>query len=212
VSPRDAAAEDGTSRSEGVAAPAGTAGVGVLAVVDAGVDPAVPAPGAPEGVAAEADDDVGIDVRPKTELGAVVAVVWDAAARVGEPNEKPTLPALGGDDPSLPPGTTPNPNDAGVGDDPVPKANGDGFAGVEPNVPPKMLLGGGNEGNALSFSFSLSLSSADFVVVDAPNMLLGPDEVVVSEKSFVVLGREKENVAGASTDEASLSFSLSFSS
>jgi len=29
----------------------------------------------------------------------------------GDPNEKPTLPAFGGVDPSLLPGATPNPND-----------------------------------------------------------------------------------------------------
>jgi len=113
----------------------------VLAVVDAGVDPAVLTPPVPAAVA-EADVEV-VDAAPKTNPEAVVDVVWDDRARDGDPNEKPTLPALGGVNPSLPPGATPNPNEAGVVDDvDVPKVNGDGFAG-EPNGPPNMLVGGG---------------------------------------------------------------------
>jgi hypothetical protein len=115
----------------------------VLAVVDAGVDPAVLIPPVPAAPVAEADVDV-VDAAPKIDPEAAVAdVVWDERARDGDPNEKPTLPALGGVDPSLLPGATPNPNEAGVVDDvDVPKVNGDGFAG-EPNGPPNMLLGGG---------------------------------------------------------------------
>jgi hypothetical protein len=119
----------------------------VLAVVDAGVDPAVLTPpifaaAAPAGVpVAEADVDV-VDAAPKIDPEVVEDVVWDDRARDGDPNEKPTLPALGGVDPSLLPGATPNPNEAGVVDDvDEPKVNGDGFAG-EPNGPPNMLLGG----------------------------------------------------------------------
>jgi hypothetical protein len=183
------------------------AGVGVLAFVDAGVDSVVPPAAAPVDV---------IDANPKTEPGAAVVVVDVVVCddvRDGEPNEKPTLPALGGggDDPSLAPGDTPNPNCAGVAADAaVPKVNGDDF-GDAPNDPPNRLLGGA--GAALSFSLLslLSFSSADFV--DAPNMLLEPEgPVVASLKSFVPGAMEKENGAGGGTDEAGFSLSLSFSS
>jgi len=203
----------------GTAVPGAGAGVGALAFVDAGVDSVVPPAAAVEADAPRAD--VGaIDAKPKIEPGAAVDV--DGACDEvcdGEPNEKPTLPALGGggDDPSLPPGETPNPNCAGVAADDaaVPKVNGDDFEGV-PNGPPNMLLGGA--ATALSFSLLsllslLSFSSADFDVVDAPNMLLEPEEpVVVSLKSFVPGARAKENGTGGGADEADLSFSLSFSS
>jgi len=132
----------------------------VLAVVDAGVDPAVLTPPAPAAAAApgvavavaEAADVNVVDASPKTDPGAAadadVAAVRDDGARDGDPNEKPTLPALGGVEPSLLTGATPNPNGAGVADDGAPpKANGDDFAG-EPNCPPNMLLGGGSDGSA----------------------------------------------------------------
>jgi hypothetical protein len=180
-------------------------GVGVLAFVDAGVESVVPPAAAAAAPGADVD---GIDAKPKTEPGAAVDVVVDVACddvRDGEPNEKPTLPALGGggDDPSLPPGATPNPNCAGVAADAaVPKANGDDFEGV-PNGLPNMSF------SLLSLLF---FSSADFVVVDAPKMLEPEEPVVVSLKSFVPGARFKENGAGGGTDEAGLSFSLSFSS
>jgi hypothetical protein len=90
----------------------------------------------------------------------------------------------------------------------VPKVNGVDFEGA-PNGPPNKLLGGGAA--ALSFSL-LSFSSADFVIVDAPNMLEPEEPVVVSLKSFAPGARAKENDAGGGVDEAGLSFSLSFSS
>lgn len=86
--------------------------------------------------------------------------------------------------------------------------NGDDFEGA-PNDPPNTLLGGA--GPALSFSL-LSFSSADFIVVDAPNMLEPEEPVVVSLKRFVPGVMVKENDAGGGVDEAGLSFSLSFSS
>jgi hypothetical protein len=136
----------------------------VLAVVDAGVDLAMltpPAPAAAPGAAvavAEVADVNVVDASPKTDPGAAadadvdddndVAAVGDDGTRDGDPNEKPTLPALGGVEPSLLTGATPNPNGAGVADDGAPpKANGDDFAG-EPNCPPNMLLGGGSDGSA----------------------------------------------------------------
>jgi len=210
VSPRVAAA---------AAAAAGGGGAGVPSVVDAGVDPAVLVVGA--GAPPAGADDV--DVKPpKTEAEAPAPAPAAAAdeddERDGEPNEKPTLPALGGvDDPSLPPGATPKPNCAGVvvvvvivvdgddGDAAALKVNRDGFAG-EPNGPPKTLLGGGSDG-----ALSLSLSSTDFVVVAELNMLpLDPEELAVPPKSFAPGARAKEN--GAGVDDAGLSFSLSFSS
>lgn len=195
------------------------AGVGVLAFVDAGVDSTPVVPAVLPAAAAAATPE--LDVKPKTGPEAA-AVVVDVApcddVRDGEPNEKPTLPALGGggDDPSRAPGATPNPNCAGVAaDGGVPKVNGDDFEGA-PNGPPKMLA----TGAAAAFSFSLLslsslllFSSADFDDDDPPNMLLeleGP--VVVSPKIFDPGAREKEYGAGDGADEASLSLSLSFSS
>lgn len=109
------AAEEGASKSVGTAVAGAGAGVGVgvLAFVDAGVDSAVPA--VPPAVAApatpRADVDI-VEVEPKTEPVVVVDGVACDDVRDGEPNEKPMLPALGGggDDFSLPPGETPNPN------------------------------------------------------------------------------------------------------
>lgn len=203
------AAEEPASRN---AAEAGAnAGVGVLAFVEAGVDstvPVVPTVLPPAAAAPEADG------KPKTEPGAVAVVVEVVPCddvRDGEPNEKPTLPALGGggDDPSLAPGETPKPNCAGVAADAaVPKVNGDDFEEGAPNGPPNMLLTGAVA--ALSFSLLLSFSSADFVV-DPPKMLPELEEpVAVSPKIFDPGAREKANGAGA--DEAGWSFSLSFSS
>jgi hypothetical protein len=205
VSPRDAAEED-PSRSAGTA----VAGAGVLALVDVGVDSAVPpVPPAGAGAAApEADVDV-VDPKPKIELGAPVDVVAceEVPVREGEPNEKPTLPALGGggDAPFTPPGATPKPNCAGVAADAAePKVNGDAFEGT-PNGDPNVLLGG-------AAAAGLSFSSADLIVVEAPNMLLEPDKLVVaSPKSFALGAREKPNGPGGGADEAGLSFS-SFSS
>jgi hypothetical protein len=186
----------------------------VLAFVDAGVDPAVlsppvPAAGAP--VAAEADAVIIVDVEPKIDPEVVadvvvVVVVWDDGARDGDPKEKPTLPALGGVDPSLlPGGTTPNPNGAGVVEvAAVPKANGDGFAD-EPNAPPDMMLGSGSDDDS---AWPFSLSSADFVVVTEPNMLLGAPEELVASWNNLVPGATLK----AKGPEAGLSFSLSFSS
>lgn len=132
----------------------------MLAVVDAGVDPAVLTPPAPAAAAPGAAVVVAevVDASPKTDPGAAadadvdddndVAAVRDDGTRDGDPNEKPTLPALGGVEPSLLTGATPNPNGAGVADDGAPpKANGDDFAG-EPNCPPNMLLGGSSDGSA----------------------------------------------------------------
>lgn len=216
---------EGPSRNPDVDAAAG-AGPGVLAVVDAGVDavvlappPApVPAPAAP---VAEADVDI-VDGKPKSGPGAVAdvdididVVVADDEPWEGDPNEKPTLPAFGGLDPSLLPGATPNPNDAGVVDAVAPpKENGEDFEG-KPNGavggPPNMLPGCSG-GNSPAWSF-FSLSSADFVVA-APNMLIEPPKeppvVVVSPNNFEPGAMLKEKGAGA--DEAGLSFSLSFSS
>ena len=204
------AAEEPASRNAAVAG--ANAGVGVLAFVDAGVDSTVPVvPAVP--AAPEADVDV-VDGKPKTEPGAVVVVVDVVPCddvRDGEPNEKPTLPALGGggDDPSLAPGATPKPNCAGVAADAaVPKVNGDDFEGA-PNGPPNKLLTGAVA--ALSFSLLLSFSSADFV--DPPNMLPAFEEpVAVSPKIFDPGAREKANGAGGGADEAGWSFSLSLSS
>ena len=204
MSPRVAPADEGTSRCVPV-------GAGVLAVVDAGVDPAVlppPVPTATAGVpVADADAEVDADVvgaAPKTNPEPIAEVVV-VVVRDGDPNEKPTLPALGGVDPSLLTGATPNPNGAGDADDTAPpKVNGDCFTGV-PNGPPNMLLGGGRSGSAWSFS----LSSVDFVA--APNMLLGaPEELVASGNNFVPGAMLKEK--GDDPNEVCLSFSLSFSS
>lgn len=207
VSLRDAATEEDGSRSADTAL-AG-AGAGVLAFVDAGVESAVPPPAGAAGPVVDADP------KPKTEPGAVVDVGACDEVREGEPNEKPT-PALGGggDDPlAPPPGATPKPNCAGVlADAAEPNANGDGFEGTTNGVPPNMLLGGVAAAAGLSFSSLslLSFSSADFVVVEAPNMLLEPDKLVLAPpKGFAPGAREKAN-GGA--DEAGLSFSLSFSS
>lgn len=198
---------EGTSRSPGVD-PAAGAGAGVLAVVDAGVDPVVLAP-PPVPAAPVTDADV-VDVadeKPKSDPGAAAVVVVDEAWE-GDPNEKPTLPAFGGvDPPSLVPGATPNPNDPGVVD--PAKANGEDFEGTPNGVvvggPPNTLPGcsGGNGSNWPFFS----LSSADFVVV-APNMLLEPPKeppVVVSPNSFEPGATLK--VKGDGADEAGLSFS-----
>jgi len=215
VSLRDATEEVG-SRSAGTAL-AG-AGVGVLAFVDAGVESAVPPPAGAADPKADVDV-VDTDPKPKTEPGAVVDVVACDEVREGEPNENPMLPALGGggDDPlpPPPPWAKPKPNCAGVvADATEPKANGDGFEGIPNGAPPNMLLGGAAAAG-LSFSLLslLSFSSADFVVVEAPNMLLEPDKLVlVSPKRFAPGAREKANGPGGGTDEAGLSFSLSFSS
>ena len=217
---------EGASRNPGVDAAAGAA-AGVLAVVDAGVDPVVLAPPVPAPVA-EADVDVIDDEKPKSGPGAadvdvvvVVVVVADDDDDPweGDPNEKPMLPAFGGVDPSLLPGATPNPNDAGVVDAAgPPNANGEDFEGKPNGVvggPPNTLPGcsGGNSPGAWSF---FSLSSADFVVA-APNMLLEPPKVppvvvvvVASPNNFEPGATLKEKGGGA--DEAGLSFSLSFSS
>ena len=213
VSPRDAAEEDGSRNAD--TAPAG-AGAGVFAFVDAGVESAVPPPAG----AAAPDEDVDVvdtDPKPKAEPGAVVDVACDEV-REGEPNEKPMLPALGGGDDPLPPtpGAMPKPNCAGVvADAAEPKANGD-FEGI-PNggAPPNMLVGGA-AATGLSFSLlSLSFSSADFVVVEAPkpNMLLEPGKPVLETPKRLAPGAsEKLNGPGGGADEAGLSFSLSFSS
>lgn len=214
VSLRDAAEEDGSRNADTALA---GAGAGVLAFVDAGVESAVPPP--PRAAGPEADADVvDVDPKPKTEPGAVVDVVACDEVREGEPNEKPTLPALGGggDDPLPPtPGATPKPNCAGVvADAAEPKANDDGFEGTPNGAPPNMLLGGAAAAG-LSFSLLslLSFSSADFVIVEAPNMLLEPDKLVLaSPKSFAPGAREKANGPGDGADEAGLSFSISFSS
>lgn len=213
MSPRDAAEEDGSRNAD--TAPAG-AGAGVFAFVDAGVESAVPPPAG----AAAPDEDVDVvdtDPKPKAEPGAVVDVACDEV-REGEPNEKPMLPALGGGDDPLPPtpGAMPKPNCAGVvADAAEPKANGD-FEGI-PNggAPPNMLVGGA-AATGLSFSLlSLSFSSADFVVVEAPkpNMLLEPGKPVLETPKRLAPGAsEKLNGPGGGADEAGLSFSLSFSS
>jgi len=209
VSLRDAAEEDG-SRSAGTAL--ASAGAGVLAFVDAGVESAVPPPAGPVGPEANVDV-VDADPKPKTEPGLVVDAVACDEVREGEPNEKPTLLALagGGDDP-LPPGAMPKPNCAGVVADAVePKANGDCLEGAPNGDPPNMLLGGTPAGG-LSFSL-FSFSSADFVVVEAPNILLEPDKLVLaSPKSFAPGAREKPKGPGGGADEGGLSFSSSFSS
>jgi hypothetical protein len=106
----------------------------VVVVVAANVD-----------VDADADTEADVDAGPKIELGAGV-VVCDRV-RYGEPNEEPTLPALGRDEPSLPP----SPNVAGDPNATPPKVNGDGFAG-EPKELPNMLLTGGS-GALLSLVF-----------------------------------------------------------
>jgi len=113
----------------------------------------------------------------------------------------------GGGDPLPTPGATPNPNCAGVAADAAePKVKGDVFEGT-PNGVPNALLGAAA---AVALSFSLSFSSADFVIVEALNMLLEPEKLVlVSPKSFVPGAREKPKGPGG---EAGLSFSLSFSS
>jgi hypothetical protein len=215
VSLRDTAEEDG-SRSADTAL-AGT-GAGVLAFVDAGVESAVPPPARAAGPEADVDV-VDADPKPKTGPGAVVDVVVCDEVREGEPNEKPT-PALpgGGDDPLAPtPGATPKPNCAGVvADAAEPKANGDDFEGTPNGAPPNTLVGGVAAAAGLSFSSLslLSLSSADFVVVvEAPNMLLEPDKLVLDPpKRFAPGAREKANGPDGGADETSLSFSLSLSS
>jgi hypothetical protein len=177
------ATEEGTSACVD---PSAGAVVAVTVDVDAAVD---------------ADTEADVGAGPKIELGAG-AVVCDGV-RDGEPNEKPTLPALGGGELSLPLEATPNPNVAGVPDGGPPKVNGDGFAG-EPKEVPNMLLTGGSC-VLLSFSLSLPLSSADFVVA-APNILPEP---AVSPNSFVPGAMEKGDCASAGADEAGLSLSLS---
>lgn len=212
VSLRDTTEEDG-SRSVGTAL--ASAGAGVLAFVDAGVESAVPPPAGPAGPEANVDV-VDADPKPKTEPGLVVDAVACDEVREGEPNEKPTLPALagGGDDP-LPPGAMPKPNCAGVVPDAAePKANGDCLEGAPNGDPPNTLLGG-TPAAGLSFSLLslLSFSSAAFVVVEAPNTLFEPDKLVlVSPKSFAPGAREKANGPGGGADEGGLSFSSSFSS
>ena len=188
MSLRDAIEEDG-SRSADTALVG--AGAGVLAFVDAGVESAV----APAGAAGpEADVDiVDADPKPKTEPGAKVGVVACDEVREGEPNEKPTLPALGGGDDPLPPppGATPKPNCAGVvADAAEPKANGDCFEGTPNGAPPNMLLGG-----AAAASLSVSLLS-----------------LLSFSKRFAPGAREKANGPGGGADEEGLSFSFSFSS
>jgi len=180
----------------------------VLAVVDdAGVDPAVLTPPAP--AAAAAPGAAVVDAGPKTDPGAAadadvvdddddVAAVRDDGTRDGDPNEKPTLPALGGVEPSLLTGATPNPKGAGVADDGAPlKANGDDFAG-EPNCPPNMLLGGGSDGSACCCCccWPFSLSSADFA---APNMLLAPPAEPATSANNLVPGA-RLNAKGACAD------------
>jgi hypothetical protein len=211
VSPRDAAEEDGSRNAD--TAPPG-AGAGVLAFVEAGVESAVPPPAGAAGPDADVDV-VDTDPKPKTEPGPVVDVVACDEVREGEPNEKPMLPALGGGDDPLPPtpGATPKPNCAGVvADAAEPKANGDCF---EDPPKPNMLVGGAAAAG-LSFSLlslNMSFSPADFVVVEAPNMLFEPDKLVLgSPKRFAPGASEKANGPGGGADEAGLSFSLSFSS
>ena len=196
VSLRDTAEEDG-SKSGGTALAA--PGAGVLAFVDPGVESAVPPPAGPADP--KADVDV-IDADPKPNTGAVVDVVACDEVREGEPNEKPTLPAFGGggDDPlPPPPGATPKPNCAGVAAAAAePKENGDGFEGTPNGTPPNMLLGGAAAAG-LSFSLLslLSFSSADFVVVEAPNMVREPDTLVLaSPRRFAPGAREKANGPG----------------
>ena len=161
--------------------------------------PPVPAP------VADADVVDVVDEKPKRDPGAAADVVdepWE-----GDPNEKLTLYAFGGVDPSLVPGATPNPNGARAVD--AAKANVVDFAG-EPNGvvvggPPNTLPGcSGVNGSNWPFS---SLSSADFVVA-APNMLLEPPKgppVVVSPNNFEPGATLK--VKGDGPDEAGLSFS-----
>ena len=98
-----------------------------------------------------------------------------------------------------PPGATPKPNCAGVvADAAEPKVNGDVFEGT-PNGDPNVLLGGGA-------AAGLSFSSADLIVVEAPNMLLEPDKLVVaSPKSFAPGAREKPNGPGAGLSFSSFS-------
>jgi hypothetical protein len=199
----------------------------VLAVVDAGVDPVVlappvpvPAP-APAAPVAEADVDVvvvGVDEKPKSGPGAaadvVVVVANDEPWEEGDPNEKPTLPAFGGVDPSLLPGATPNPNEAGVVDAAAPpKGNGEDLEGKPNGVvggPPNTLPGcSGGKSPAWSF---FSLSSAGFIVA-APNMLLEPPKeppvvvAAVSPNNFEPGATLKAKGDGA--DEAGLSLSFS---
>jgi hypothetical protein len=208
VSLRDTAEEDGSRNAD-----TALAGAGALAFVDAGVESAVPPAVPPAGAAGPKAD---VDPKLKTEPGAAVDVVACDEVREGEPNEKPTLPALGGGDDPLPPppGAMPKPKCAGVAADAAePKANVDDFEGTPNGAPPNTLLGG-TAAAGLSFSSLclLSFSSADFVVVEAPNMLLEPDELVlVPPKRFAPGGREKANGPGWA-DEAGLSLSLSFPS
>lgn len=214
VSLRDTAEEDGSRNADTAL---GGAGAGVLAFVDAGVESAVPPP--PAGAAGpEADVDI-VDAgpKPKIEPEAAVDVVACEDVREGEPNEKPTLPALGGGDDPLPPtpGATPKPNCVGVAADAAePKANGDCFEGTPNGAPPNTLLGGAAAAGLPFSSLSLlSFSSADFVIVEAPNMLLEPDKLVlVPPKRFAPGAMEKENGPSGGADEAGLSLSLSFSS
>ena len=214
VSLRDAAEEVGSRSADTALA---NAGAGVLAFVDVGVESTVLPPAGAAGPEA-AIDVVEADPKPKTEPGAIVDVVDCDEVREGEPNEKPMLPALGGggDGPlPPPPRATPKPNCAGVvADAAEPKANGDDFEGVPNGAPPKKLVGGAAPAG-LSFSLLslLSLSSADFVAVDAPNLLLEPDKLVLaSPKRFAPGAREKANGPGGGADETGFSFSLSFSS
>jgi hypothetical protein len=205
VSLRNAAEEDGSRNADMALA---GAGAGVLAFVDAGVESAVPPPGGAAGPVVDADP------KPKTEPGAVADVVACDEVRDGEPNEKPTLPALGGggDDPVA----TPKPNCAGVvADAAEPKANGDDFEGAPNGAPPNTLVGGAAAAAGLSFSSLslLSFSSVDVVVVEAPNMLLEPDKLLLPPpKRFAPGASEKANGPGGGADEAGLSFSLSLSS
>jgi hypothetical protein len=164
-----------------------------------GVDPgAGVVPVEPAGAGAGAD--------PKIELEAGDEV------RDGEPNEKPTLPALGGGEPSLAPvDATPNPNEAGVVvDDVVPKLKGDGFADEPKEVPNTLPIGGSDGLLLLSFSFSpsFSLSLSDFVVAE-PNILPGVDAPTVSPNNFVPETLEKGDGPTAGADKADPSLSLS---
>jgi hypothetical protein len=171
------------------------AGVVVELAVDVDVD-------------ADAEAEADVDAGPKIEPGAG-GVVCDEV-RDGEPKEKPTLPALGGGDPSLLPAATPNPNEAGVPDAAAPKAKDDGFA-VEPKELPNTLPIGGSD-VLLSFSFSLSWSlSSAYLVVAAPNVLPEIEGPEVSPNNFVPGAMEKGDCAGAGAGEAESSLPLSSS-
>jgi hypothetical protein len=177
------------------------------------------------GVAEEAEEaastcgvDPGADVVPVEPAGAGAGAGADPKIeleagdelRDGEPNEKPTLPALGGGEPSLAPvDATPNPNEAGVVvDDVVPKLKGDGFADEPKEVPNTLLIGGSDGLLLLSFSFSPSFSLSGFVIAE-PNRLPGVDAPTVSPNNFVTGTLEKGDDPTAGADKADPSLSLS---